>query len=283
MKSLSQKINQLEALEVATKMLLVFVLIYSSRISHHYLFIMTALVISYGVIEKKFFEKPLFWGIVAVFFTTGIHHNFYNTGNHTFVTLYLSLLMLIVSIFRRDASIILHKSARLILGIIMFFAVIQKFVCTTFMNGSSLQYLNNRGDFFRNFHRFFSENQTIIQANNTAINQQLSSYEALFTPIQLESPNWLFYFDAPTFAYIILAVEFLFFLLLFVKNQWLRNGFFTAFVLGLVLTREETGFASLLCILLFLQAQKDNAIFKLVYIGIFGLCISLIISRLGFF
>ncbi|MFO7703498.1 MAG: hypothetical protein R6V37_11015, partial [Psychroflexus maritimus] len=69
----------------------------------------------------------------------------------------------------------------------------------------------------------------------------------------------------------------------FVKNQYLRNIFSTFFIMSLVVTRIETGFASLLCILLFLQAQKDHPVFKLIFIGIFAICISFILTRLGFY
>ncbi len=283
MNVLFTKINRLNIFEAASKMLLVFVLIYSSRISHHYLFLLTAFVVAYSILEVKFYEKSLFWGLTAVFFATGIYTNFYNTGNHTFVTLYLILLMFIASFYKKESAQLLPRNARLLLGVIMLFAVVQKFLNNAFMNGSSLMYLNNRGEFFRQFHRFFPANQNIIQANNASINEQFTSYEALSQPLQLESPNWFFYFDAQTFAYIVIAVEALFFLFLFIKNQWLRNGLFIIFMLGLILTREETGFASLLCILLYLQASKDLPLFKLSYIALFALCISLIISRLGFF
>jgi hypothetical protein len=111
----------------------------------------------------------------------------------------------------------------------------------------------------------------------------MASYEQMIQPIELEAPTGIFGFDPELFAYIIIAVEAVFFMLLFVKNQWIRNGFFICFMLGLIFTREETGFASLLCILLFLQAQKDAPIFTIAYLGIFGVCISFIITKLGFF
>ncbi len=283
MNTLLQKTKHLDVFQVASKMLLVFLLLFSSRISHHYLVVMTALVIFYGVFDAKFYEKPLFWAMIAVFYITGVYINFYNTGNHTFVTLYITLLLLIASSFKRDDHTILYKNARLLLGIIMIFAVVQKFLSTAFMSGASLFYINARGGFFGHLQRFFPENKQIVQANEAKVQAQMGSYEEMVQPIELEAPTGIFGFDPELFAYIIIAVEAVFFMLLFVKNQWIRNGFFICFMLGLIATREETGFASLLCILLFLQAQKDAPIFKIAYLGIFGICTSFIISRLGFF
>lgn len=278
-----QLINRQDIFLLASKMLLIFVLLYSRELSHHYFFLITAFLLVIVVVQREFFKNTLFWLLVASFFCVGIYTNFYNTGNHTFVTLYLVLLMLIASIFRFDSKKILELNSKILLAIIMFFAVLQKFLSKAFIDGSSLYYLNARGSFFRHLQRFFPESKTMVTKNETLLTEQFSSYESLFKPVELTYPNWFFSIEPQHFAYIILIVEILFFIFIFIKNQWLRNGFFVLFMLGLIGTREETGFASLLCILLLLQAQKDSPIFKLIYISLHAICISFIISKLGFF
>jgi hypothetical protein len=193
----------------------------------------------------------------------------------------VAILFLLTSYFKTYKEEISFKNSKLLLGIVMGFAVVQKVLSDTFMNGSSLAYINYRGGFFERFKGFFPENQEILNANLQLINEQRSGLDSLQETVQLVSPNWILEFDTSLLVWFILAIEVLFVIMLFVKNQYFRNLFFVSFMLSLICFRVETGFASLLCILLLLQAKNDKPIFKLAYIAIFGLFMSMILTKLG--
>jgi len=283
MRNFLTKFDFSKSLEWASKMYLIYLLLFYARISHHYFFIMIALVIFYVIIDQKFILKPFFWALTILLIIPGIWKGYCFTGNHTFVTLYIAILFFIASLFVKNKKQILYINAKLMLAVMMFFAVIQKLLSTTFMDGSSLAYLNHTGSFLTHFQRFFPENQKIISANKNLIAEQIKNADGLSTTIDLTPIHWLFNFNPKLAVSFILGAELLFLAALFLKNQYLRNTYFTLFMLGLVLTRIETGFASLLCILMFLQSQKDKIEFRLIYVGLFSLFIALILSKLGYY
>jgi len=281
MKSFLSKINQADNLALAGKMYVFFLTLYFSNISHHYFFGFIALLIIYGIIEKEFIFKSVFWLSICLLILPGLISKLNITANHAYLTFYVAILFLLAAYFKKIKNEILYKNSKFILGIVMGFAVLQKLLSDTFMSGSSLAYMNYGGGFFTHFKRFFPQNQEIINANLNRISEQTNGFDGLQTTIEFVSPNWLIEFDATLLVWIILLVEIVFCVMLFVKNQYVRNSFFMLFMLGLISFRIETGFASLLCILLLLQAQNDKPIFKLAYIAIFGLFISMILTKLG--
>lgn len=281
MKRLLSKIDQADSLHIAGKMFLFFLVVSFSSVSHHYLFALIAIVVTYAIVEPRFTNQYVFWVMISLLILPGLYLQRFIAANHTYLTFYVSILLFLAAYFKAFKKQVLYKNARLLLLIVMGFAVVQKLISKNFMNGSSLLYINNGGGFFYHFRRFFPDNQDVINANLQLISAQKKSVESLLTSIELTTPNWLFPFDATYLVWLVLGVELIFCLLLFAKNQYVRNCYFIGFMLALIIFRIETGFASLLCILLFLQAQKDNSIFKLAYVALFGLYMSMILTRLG--
>lgn len=282
MKKILNRLHHKNNLALASKMYLTFLLIFFTSISHHYFFIIFTVLIFYALVNQDFIFKASFWVLVVFAILPGLYTKFLFTGNHSFVTFYLAILFLIASYFSKYSNQILYKNSKMLLAIMMFFAVFQKLLSKTFMDGSSLSFINNTGGFFTHFQRFFPKNQKIINTNNQLISNQIKNTEGLVTSVELEPVNWIFEFNPELTVGFILSVEILFLVLLFVKNQYLRNIFFIFFIMSLVVTRIETGFASLLCILLFLQAQKDNIEFRLIYVVLFAFYTSLSVSGLGY-
>ena len=281
MNSFLTKINEKNSFKWATKMYLCYLLLFYSKISHHYFLIISALVIFYAIIDKKFLFKPSFWGLTILVIIPEVIRGYYYTGNHTFVLLYLAILLFIASYYSSHRDKILYFNTKLLLTIIMFFAILQKLLSKAFLDGSSLSYVNYSGGFLTHLQRFFPENQKIISANKNLIAEQIKNADGLSKTIDITPVHWLIDFNPKLAVGFILGAEVLFLVMLFIKNQYARNIYFSLFMLGLVLTRIETGFASLLCILLFLQAQKDKIEFRLIYVGLFSLFIALILSKLG--
>jgi hypothetical protein len=71
---------------------------------------------------------------------------------------------------------------------------------------------------------------------------------------------------------------------LLIKNEKMKHLFFIIFLFSLLLTRNETGFLSLVSLLCFAQLpQKENKFFHLFYLAFFFICILLIHLGKGFF
>ena len=268
---------------VASNMYLVFLLIFFSRLSHPYFFALLALVIAYALVSRDFAKHSFFWLLVTLSILPGFWFKFYFAGNHVFLIIYLSILFMIANYFSEVREKIAAINAKVLLGSIMGFAVLQKLMSESFMSGSSLAFLNTFGGFFTHLQRFFPKNQALIADNLKRLEDQTSSLEGLSTTTEFSPIHWGLDIDTNLLVSIILGTELLFVVLLFVKNQYLRNGFFIIFIATLIVVRIETGFASLLCILLFLQAQKDHLIFRLSYVVIFSVFISFILNKLGVF
>jgi len=281
MKKILNRLQIKNDLVMAGKMYLIFLLINYSKISHHYFFGLVAFIIFFTLISKNFILKYWFWLLISLALAPGIWDSFYFTGNHIILLIYMAILFMIATYFSKFRNQVALVNAKVTLGIIMFFAVLQKLLSEEFMNGSSLAFINLKGGFFTHFQRFFPKNKEIIAENLNRIKEQASSVETLSKSIELTPVHWIIEFDTSILVPFILVAEAVFLLLLFVKNQYIRNVFFSLFAIALVFTRIETGFASLLCILLFLQAHKDHLIFKLSYIALFSVYVSLILARLG--
>lgn len=155
MKKLLNKYNNNNSFELGAKMYLIFLLLFFSRVSNHYLFIVLAFIIFYAIIDQNFLTKSIFWGLVSCMIIPALVTKYNFTGNHTFVAFYMAVLFLIASFYKKFTSKILEINARNLLCIMMLFAIAQKFLSKSFMNASSVSFLNLTGGFFTHFHRFF--------------------------------------------------------------------------------------------------------------------------------
>jgi hypothetical protein len=161
----------------------------------------------------------------------------------------------------------------------MVFAVLQKLVSKEFMSGETIGYMGYLGQLFKFPVWFFPEVKEAILFNNTQMTKEISNFPETFI---LEAPFPYFKKFSLFFSYLTIIAEIVFAALLFIKSKVLKNGYFSLFVLLLILTRQETGFILLLTILLMMQLGAKASIYRIVYLSLFILSLGLTIIRWGF-
>ena len=279
MKSVIQKINAFSSLELASKCFLLFLLLYATRLNSIYLFPVVIAVLLIGFINKSFFTKSYFWILVALLFLPNFIRIYFLKANHFFVMFYVVLIFIIASRYYYSQSKVLQVNAKYLLALMMVLAVVQKFISEQFMSGETIGYLAYTGQLFRLPLLFIADAQEAISQNNTAINK---AGLMIGERVNLERPFPFFEEFVTLFTYLTLIAELIFAGLLFIKNKAIKNWFFITFVLLLIITREETGFISLVSILLMMQLGESQSIFRPIYFLLFLISIALIITNWGF-
>lgn len=281
MKPFIDRINQIPIFKLVATCFLLFLVIYSPRLKAIYVTYLVFAALAYVIIDREFFKKTYFWLIVLGLLIPRLYASFYFIGNHYFVMIYLILLFLVVSFYQHNVEKILSHNATVILVLIMGFAVLQKLLVPDYLNGTSLAYLGYSGKIFK-YIFYFSEEYPGIFYDNAVKMSELYKYPISENPrVQLEPIFKNFPQVIIWFSYLTLIAEILFIVALFIKKQWIKHGFIAFFLLSLLLTREETGFLSMLCILLMMHVGKQNTYYRTIYLGIFILCLSLIIVGKG--
>ena len=230
-------------------------------------------------IDKSYFLKPLFWLSTILLLLPYFLENYFLIANHSFITIYILLVLCISCYFKEDQNKILRINAKYILAILMIFAVFQKLISDEFISGQMIGYMGYTGELFKFPIWFFPDIKDAISYNNEQIFKEITNL-----PETLTLKNPIPYFDkfSIIFSYITILVEIVFAFLLFVKSTILKNSFFALFVLTLIFTRQETGFILLLNILLMMQLGSKSPIFKVIYFSFFILSLGLTIVRWGF-
>ncbi|MFN2260918.1 MAG: hypothetical protein ABR595_02480 [Psychroflexus sp.] len=281
MKQLIDRINQIPLFKLVTSCFLLFLVIYSPRLKAIYVTYLVFAALAYVLIDKAFYKKPYFWLIVLGLLIPRLYASFLFIGNHYFVMIYLILIFMIVAFYKTNSEKILSHNATVLLVLIMSFAVLQKLLVPDYLNGTSLAFLGYSGNIFKYIFYFNEDYRNIFHENAVKMSELYQHPISQNPRIQLQPIFKKFPQVIIWFSYMTLIAEILFVVALFVKNQWIKHGFIIFFLLSLLVTREETGFLSMLCILLMMHLGKQNTYYRAAYLGIFILCISLIIVGKG--
>ena len=231
----------------------------------------------YSFLKTSKFFAIFFWLIVTSFYSLNLYLNFYSTGNHLFVALYISIVFLIQNFFPNESEITI-KNSKYLLFLILFLSAIQKVFSSDYMSGEIMNFYFLSGYFFKPF-EVFEGYKSYINQNETVINS------ILFANSQPQKIS-LFFANQKSiftlFGFIVITTEFILSLLLFSKKRIYTNLFFILFLILLLITRMESGFIILLSILMLNIIAFQKNILKKIYIGIIILNLILIISGIGF-
>jgi len=273
MKDFILKINTFSKIEITAKCLLLFLLLYSTKLNALYLIAILFIVIITAIVRTDYFKDSKFWILTICLFIPNFIFQYYLVANHYFVMFYMLLVFLLASYFYSDTDNIIRINAKWILAFMMIFAVIHKLLSHQFISGESIGFLMYFGQLFKLFFELFHQNNEILADNSQAINAGISTLSPTLPNLELFSKY---------FAYVTILVELIFAILLFVKNTAFKNWFFLGFLSLLILTREENGFIALLCILLMMQLKdQDSYIFRTLYLALYVLSVSLVIVGWG--
>ncbi len=244
-----------------------------------YVFIVILLLSIYYIFSKtQFYFSVFLWSIISLLLFWNIINHFYSVGNHVFVSLYLSLIFLLQSIFGKDESLF-TRNCKYLLFLILFLGAVQKLLSPGYLSGEMMNFYFVSGYFFKPL-EYFDSYGTYIHNNQILIDNILFS-DAEPTAIPLYFSHQKLFFTI--FGYLIIAAEFLLAFLVFSKNIILKNVFFISFLVLLLMTRIESGFVILLSILIMSDLQMQNRVLKKIYIGIIIINLLLIITGIGFY
>lgn len=228
--------------------------------------------------KKNKFTQP-FWFMVVFVIAYEILQHYFIAANHLFVLFYLGVLILIARIYFYNASGIIEQNTKMILSLLLFFGGLQKLLSTSFLQGDLMHFMFLQGQLAEPLLQTETF-QSYFQENNDALAQYAQNYPSGSKHVFLRPiiPHQYFFFYL--FSIFIIAVEFVLAAMVWIRNQKLKFIFFSVFLIGLLLTRIETGFASMLCLMLAIQLPSIEKTYKWCYLILF--CICLILMAVGF-
>lgn len=280
----SQKAKN-EHLKLVENLVLLFIFMFSTHFLNQYwhlkLVLITTLIVAHFTNYKRKFPT-VFWGLTIILTSLDFINNYFYTANHTFVLFYLTFLIGLTYFYPLDRIKILKRNSISMVILILFFSAIQKLLSPEFMNGNYIGFTTLKGDLFVPF-RWPYNFSNLGNQNMNLINEKLNEVSNTDVPLKLLIPFHGFETFSIFFSYFVILSEFLMIPVLLLKNLKLKNTISLLFVVGLLLTRLETGFISLLVILLIAQLPPAEKTFRLMYLGIFAVCVGLILVRIGLY
>jgi hypothetical protein len=230
--------------------------------------------------EKKVFNLYIWYVLFSVLFIDLIA-NYYRMANHHFLLTYLALIVILYlkGIYNFE---VLTKNIKYLTLIVIALAALQKLFTPQFISGEFYYYMFNSGGFFRPFINRNSEMLEVINSNAAAIKnlELIDPNKSNTIPFRSIHPN--LEFISVLFSWTTIIYEFIIALLLLIKpKNTITHILLVILIIGIFMTRLETGFLSIITISAF--SMTSNSKIKLIYIALVLFFLSLIISRIGHF
>jgi hypothetical protein len=281
------KIKSFDKLQLLSFLYIIFFIVYSNAIFKKFwylkLILLLIIVFSFFVEIHKKQMLIVLLGIVGLQSLITFYLKYYMDGNHCFVLIYFGLVLILSHLFYNEREMIILKNTFWMAVIIMFFGALHKLLSHKYLTGDFMNFLYSRGDLFKITHLYeplkiyFESNKAAILAFNEIKPNEIAFIKL---PVFFKNQNDLLYY----FGWFVIFIEFVFVLVMFIKNQFIKHIFFLIFLFSLLLTRQETGFLSLVSLICFAQLPKDyNRFIYLSYLFFFFLCLLLIHLGKGFF
>jgi hypothetical protein len=272
-------------LKLVEDLVLVFILLYTSQFFnqwwHFKLLLITTLMVAH--FTKFRFKFPIvFWGLTVLLTSLDFIEHYFYIANHGFVLFYLSFLVFLTHFYPLERVKILRINSLSILILIMFFGAIQKISSPDFMSGNFIAFTALKGDLFKPF-QWAHLAPDVFNHNLELINEKLKDIPSSDDHLKLQTPFLGFETFSYYFSIIVMLFEFLMIPVLLIKSVHLKNSILLFFLTGLLFTRLETGFISLLVILSIAQLPSAEKTFKFLYLGLFAVCLGLILVRVGYY
>uniref|UniRef100_UPI0040494C10 hypothetical protein n=1 Tax=Flavobacterium sp. TaxID=239 RepID=UPI0040494C10 len=220
------------------------------------------------------------WIIMLAILGVVLFQTYYITANHIFLLFYVGMIGLLSKLFIYESNELINFNTKMILSLLFFFGGLQKILSLAFLNGDLLHYMFLRGELASPvfqmdvFQNYFIENQNAMKLfdQNFAFDNQRLYLKPLFNHQHL-----IIY----GFSIFVIIIELVLACMVWIKNQKIKFICFTIFLVGLLFTRMETGFASLLSLLLALQLPISNKYYKIFYLIFFCICSLMIVFGIG--
>lgn len=225
-----------------------------------------------------------FWAGVALVLSADLVQDYFLMPNHHFVLFYFCLVLFIVFSAPEDQrDRILSVNSRWLIAGIMFFGALQKALTPEYASGGFFGSMVLTGEFFKPGLLFFPGIRAVM-AENKELLLQICATE----PTYGESCHFIAPFPhlkaySAFFAYAVVLGELLVALVFaFAESPKWRHVALFSIILSVFITRLETGFLSILCLLGIAHCPAGWLKHRMAYTGLILLFVSLIIIGAGF-
>lgn len=240
-------------------------------------------VIFVGLIAWMFSRNktkyPIIWIVFLLLLLIDLFYAYFWVANHHFMLVFMVLSVILFN-YHKQRDIFL-KNIQLLLVIVLLVSVIQKITSKQFMSGDFYYHAINLGGLFKFVFYVFPENLEIAKSNTESLINLNKTNPNLVEHIILKDAFPNLSFKSRVFAWLTVSFEFLVAVAILWKPKKIGTHIiFIILLFGILFTRLETGFISLLAISgLYLCS---NIKLRLLYVLIILGCITLIITKFGY-
>jgi hypothetical protein len=228
----------------------------------------------------KKITQPLLWYIFLTILISDLICDYFVRANHHFLMIYVTILVII---FLHNAKLEdLIGNIKLLLVIVLLISGIQKLFSPQFMSGDFYYYMINTGNFFKPILYFNQEMTEIVSSNKAQIASLGNSNPNDLNTITLQNIAPNLDIISRVYAWFSIGMELITGLFLLWKPKHIfTHILFILVILGIFITRLESGFIALLAICgIWLT---DNYKLRAIYVVLTLVMFSLIITRIGLY
>jgi hypothetical protein len=247
-----------------------------------------SLVFAFGVIFSILLKMDDKWSVLAILFlgasiSYNVATNYLTVSNHHFLIFYLTIVFVFSLHFKpKERGEFIEKQLVIIFGLVMLLSGLQKLTSSDFISGNFMGYL------------FYSGGLTKVLSNIDPINKFVSDNQKLLEQIleidPLQKNEFSFYnynkdhiFWLKITSWLIILLELLIGVMAFVMPKhklFYINSLIMMF--GIAITRLETAFISILCIIMLIIIPPCFKRLKYSFMILFCFSLSLILIKMGF-
>ncbi len=238
------------------------------------------ILIAQFVFSKSPQKNTGFWGSICLFLTYKLLVTYFQAANHIFIALYISLAFLIYFLWGKKKEV-LQTNMLLILGLTLLFSGFQKIASTDYRSGDYFLYMMQRGDFLWPLKHLSQTYRSITAANLEIINNSRGIYPEYTSFLALSMPMGHAKNVAVYLSYFSIGIELLSGCLILVKPRaFISHALVLTTIFGVFITRQETGFLTLLCVLGLVLSE--NKYLQFTYAATAVVFLGLILLGVGF-
>lgn len=242
-----------------------------------------SLTLILGVLLPSILYSKILWSLGILLLSLELFDDYYAPGNHHFLLIYTSMMWLQVlsqKVEERE-NFLRIVSERLII-VVLFMAALQKLLSPTFVSGDYIGYTLLRGQLFSPIYYLVSAYKDWIDSNYLLLQDFFlvdpNSGNKVMIPV---GGNFSLFSKILSFS--IFAIELLVVsIFLGAKENKTKHIALLVLIISIALSRYEFGFLGLLCTLGLSSARGGQNLFRLIYVVLLGLFVTLISTGVGF-
>ncbi|NRD20314.1 hypothetical protein HNV08_09670 [Winogradskyella eckloniae] len=271
-----------DPIKIAQFLLALFAVIYLVLLADDFFVFKIPILVGglvFWIIDYKKRAFPVLWLTILVLLIIDVIGSYFWVANHHFLLCFMVLSM--ITFFYHKRSSILFVNIQTLVVIVLLLSVFQKLFSSQFISGNFYYHDINQGAMFRPLFYLFPDSLEIANQNVDNIKKLKESDPNLEHSIAVIDivPNLRIM--TVIYAWLTILVEAIVALFLIWKprSTW-THLFLIIMICGILFTKLETGFMSLLAICgLFLCTSLKQ---KLIYIAILMVCILIIMAKMGY-